>query len=90
MESAGWSPAFGEHAAEEQEETLKESRDRNTQKKEMHLLLYRLTPYLEAIGFVTFKKTNLCTEPYLEAESDTAQSQSSKGSSPRHFHIQSK
>lgn len=25
MESAGWSPAFGDHAAEEQEETLKES-----------------------------------------------------------------
>lgn len=52
--------------------------------------LVQVTPQLEAAGFVTSKKTNLCTEPYPEAESDTAQSQSSKGRCPRPFHIQRK
>lgn len=37
--------------------------------------LVQVTPQLEAAGFVAFKKTNPCTEPYLQAESDTAQSQ---------------
>lgn len=95
MESAGWSPAFGEHAAEEQEETpalpsylLSEKQGWKCTAERNASPLVWVTPQLDDAGFVTLKKTNLRIELYLEAESNTAQSQSS--SSPRPFYIQRK